>query len=110
MSQQFKTKRPRRYSEEDPKRALSAVENGTGHREAARLYNEASKSVTLLAARSETHHVMDQDDATSSSECDEPEDSAEALAESDAVEVETEHQTLRATMTMTMTSCISGIK
>ncbi|GAV04925.1 hypothetical protein RvY_15125 [Ramazzottius varieornatus] len=45
MSQQFKTKRPRRYSEEDLKRALSAVENGTAHREAARLYNVPPRTI-----------------------------------------------------------------
>ncbi|GAV01519.1 hypothetical protein RvY_12218 [Ramazzottius varieornatus] len=47
MSQPFKTKRPRRYTEEALKDALSAVENGMGLREAARVFKVSRNTVSL---------------------------------------------------------------
>ncbi|GAU90248.1 hypothetical protein RvY_02695 [Ramazzottius varieornatus] len=46
MSQPFKTKRPRRYTEEALKDALSAVENGMGLREAARVFKVPRNTVS----------------------------------------------------------------
>ncbi|GAU91419.1 hypothetical protein RvY_03677 [Ramazzottius varieornatus] len=58
--------------------------------EAAHLMTEGKVQFAVYLALVKQILVVNQDDAKSSSGCDEPEDSAEALAESDAVEVETE--------------------